>query len=265
MVLVTGASGFIGRAADRRRSRRRPSRCAPRCATAARGHFPPASRSRGSPTSPAPIDWSPLLAGMDAVVHLAGIAHVGTGHSGGDLRPRQPSGDRGARRARPRRPASSASSSSPRSARRAGAARRPSARPRPIRRSRPTPMAAPSSPPKRPCAHPACRTRSCGRCWSTAPGAKGNLASLMRLARAARCRCRSGGSRNRRSLLARRQSDRGHSLRARRPRAPRTRPSSSPTRKPSASPRSSRSAAPRWAAGRARSGAAAPVRRAVRA
>jgi UDP-glucose 4-epimerase len=75
-VLVTGASGFIGapltaalaqagyevRAAvrDRRRSR-----------------FPSGVEIALLPDLAGAIDWPPLVAGMDAVVHLAGIAHVG--------------------------------------------------------------------------------------------------------------------------------------------------------------------------------------------
>lgn len=75
-VLVTGASGFIGgplvaalanagyavRAAVRDR----------------RGQsFPSGVEIAALPDLAAPIDWSPLAAGMDAIVHLAGIAHVG--------------------------------------------------------------------------------------------------------------------------------------------------------------------------------------------
>jgi UDP-glucose 4-epimerase len=76
-VLVTGASGTIGR---------------PLCiALAAAGHtVRAAARDRRGLAFPsgveivqlgdlaAPLDWRPLLAGMDAVVHLAGIAHIGT-------------------------------------------------------------------------------------------------------------------------------------------------------------------------------------------
>jgi nucleoside-diphosphate-sugar epimerase len=85
-VLVTGASGFVGRAVV--------------AALAARGDgVRPAVRMTGDlgddrVTRPAfgprvtvvqhgdlgsPVDWTGLLSGIDAVVHLAGIAHAGPG------------------------------------------------------------------------------------------------------------------------------------------------------------------------------------------
>jgi UDP-glucose 4-epimerase len=77
-VLVTGATGFVGRAvaaalaADgdevRAAVRHEPSPPLPPGVTVAR-HGDLAG----------PIDWAPLLAGMDCVVHLAGIAHAGPG------------------------------------------------------------------------------------------------------------------------------------------------------------------------------------------
>jgi UDP-glucose 4-epimerase len=74
-VLVTGASGFIGR---------------PLCTTLAEsGHavraavrdrrvqaFPPGVEIARLPELAEPVDWMPLLDGIDAVVHLAAIAHA---------------------------------------------------------------------------------------------------------------------------------------------------------------------------------------------
>lgn len=75
-VLVTGASGFIGRtlvpalgAAGhevRAASRRKPA-FAPPVEAAVHGDLGP------------DVEWAPLLAGVDYVVHLAGIAHTGAG------------------------------------------------------------------------------------------------------------------------------------------------------------------------------------------
>ncbi len=74
-VLVTGASGFVGRALTRSLSR-------------AGYHVRAAARSPAKvpaaefieivplPDLARPVDWRPLLADVDAVVHLAGIAHV---------------------------------------------------------------------------------------------------------------------------------------------------------------------------------------------
>jgi UDP-glucose 4-epimerase len=77
-VLVTGATGFVGRAVV--------------AALAADGdEVYAAVRHAPSPPLPpgvavarhgdlaGPIDWAPLLAGIDCVVHLAGIAHAGPG------------------------------------------------------------------------------------------------------------------------------------------------------------------------------------------
>ncbi len=73
-VLVTGASGFIGRAIVpslasagydvRAAVRHLPAPFAPRVEPAAHGDLD------------ADIDWQPLLAGVDFVIHLAGIAHT---------------------------------------------------------------------------------------------------------------------------------------------------------------------------------------------
>jgi len=75
-ILITGASGFIG---------------APLTATlAAAGHqvraamrdrrrraFPAGVEIALLPDLAGAVDWTPLVTGMDAIVHLAGIAHVG--------------------------------------------------------------------------------------------------------------------------------------------------------------------------------------------
>jgi len=74
-VLVTGAAGFIGRplvaALD-------GAGYAVRAAVRDRRgqSFPPGVEVAALPDLAAPIDWSALVGGMDAVVHLAGIAHV---------------------------------------------------------------------------------------------------------------------------------------------------------------------------------------------
>jgi len=76
--LVTGASGFIGRAviaafAQRgdvlRAAVRRPPQ----------PPFPDAVEVVQHPDLTQPVDWRPLLDGIDQVIHLAGIAHVGRG------------------------------------------------------------------------------------------------------------------------------------------------------------------------------------------
>jgi nucleoside-diphosphate-sugar epimerase len=76
-ILVTGASGFIGRALVpalvaagydvRAAVRRAPAPFAPPIETVSHGDL-------GDE-----VDWRPLLAGMGFVVHLAGIAHTGPG------------------------------------------------------------------------------------------------------------------------------------------------------------------------------------------
>jgi nucleoside-diphosphate-sugar epimerase len=74
-ILVTGASGFVGRAVV--------------AALAKDGHAVRAAVRRATSDFPGnievvqhgdlaePVDWSPLLAGVDVIVHLAGIAHIG--------------------------------------------------------------------------------------------------------------------------------------------------------------------------------------------
>ena len=160
-VLVTGASGFVGRPLTR--------------ALAQSGHvvWAAAREPQAVPTqtninpialpdlaNPAP--WNSLLAGMDVVIHLAGIAHAG-----GDIP--DATYDQ-INRARPQSLAQAAAAErrqafhlpvvdprANRPDRRRAAERKRSAA------SRPTPMAARSSQPKRRFGNPACRSPSCGR------------------------------------------------------------------------------------------------------
>ena len=75
-VLVTGASGFIGRALV-------PALVTAEYEVRAAGRRPPSFAAPVETVSHgdlgAGVDWSPLLAGVDFVVHLAGIAHTGQG------------------------------------------------------------------------------------------------------------------------------------------------------------------------------------------
>jgi nucleoside-diphosphate-sugar epimerase len=85
-VLVTGASGFVGRAVVTALTAQGDAVHA-----AIRSSADAADDSGSGPVFPhgvtiirhgdlgAPVDWTRLLAGIDAVVHLAGIAHVGPG------------------------------------------------------------------------------------------------------------------------------------------------------------------------------------------
>jgi nucleoside-diphosphate-sugar epimerase len=76
-VLVTGASGVIGRALTAAlASSGFQIRAAVRDRRARR--FADNVDAVQLSDLSAPVDWPPLLAGMDAVVHLAGIAHIGT-------------------------------------------------------------------------------------------------------------------------------------------------------------------------------------------
>ncbi len=75
-VLVTGASGFVGRAvvtafADAGRAVSAGVRRPPQPA------FPAAVEVVRHPDLSQSFDWTPLLEGVDQVVHLAGIAHTG--------------------------------------------------------------------------------------------------------------------------------------------------------------------------------------------
>lgn len=77
-VLITGASGFIGRALTQALSERNIEvRAAARNLSA----IPtgPGIEPVSLPDLSQPVDWRPLLAGADVVVHLAGIAHVPEG------------------------------------------------------------------------------------------------------------------------------------------------------------------------------------------
>jgi UDP-glucose 4-epimerase len=76
-ILVTGASGFIGTPLVSALTR------AGRQVRAATRHSQAASFPRGVEVVVIPdlrqsIDWAPMLAGVDKVVHLAGLAHVGS-------------------------------------------------------------------------------------------------------------------------------------------------------------------------------------------
>ena len=115
-VLVTGASGFVGRALVND--------------LAAQGHRVRAAMRQPADIFPRtvevvavsdlarPIEWRPLLRDMEAVVHLAGIAHAGPGIAEEVYDRVNRAATAGLAAAAARRPASGASSSSPRSARR---------------------------------------------------------------------------------------------------------------------------------------------------
>lgn len=82
-ILVTGASGFVGRAlvaglldAGKR------VRAATRDPQAAA--LPQGVEVVAVPDFREPVDWAPLLQGVDGVVHAAGIAHVGPAVAAGD-------------------------------------------------------------------------------------------------------------------------------------------------------------------------------------
>jgi nucleoside-diphosphate-sugar epimerase len=85
-VLVTGASGFVGRAAvaalaaqgDEVHAAIRATADAAGDAIAGPGFAPDMTIVRHGDLG-ADVDWTGLLAGIDAVVHIAGIAHAGPG------------------------------------------------------------------------------------------------------------------------------------------------------------------------------------------
>ncbi|MGE3986789.1 NAD-dependent epimerase/dehydratase family protein [Pseudorhodoplanes sp.] len=74
-VLITGASGFVGRALTRSLSE---AGFHVRAAARNRARIPAAEFVElvPLPDLSRPVDWRPLLADVDAIVHLAGIAHV---------------------------------------------------------------------------------------------------------------------------------------------------------------------------------------------
>jgi nucleoside-diphosphate-sugar epimerase len=81
-ILVTGATGFVGRAVvaalmpegeDVHAAVRDTDSHAPE------PPFPPGVMVVHQGDLATPVDWAPLLAGIDFVVHLAGIAHAGPG------------------------------------------------------------------------------------------------------------------------------------------------------------------------------------------
>jgi nucleoside-diphosphate-sugar epimerase len=75
-VLVTGATGFVGRAlVDALAGAGQRVRATTR--QGAEAKFPPGVETVATGDYRQPIDWAPLLAGVDTVVHLAGIAHIG--------------------------------------------------------------------------------------------------------------------------------------------------------------------------------------------
>jgi UDP-glucose 4-epimerase len=74
-ILVTGANGFVGRALTRALSQAGlPVRAAARDIST----IPPAANIEAVtlPDLAQPVDWRPLIDDVDAVVHLAGIAHA---------------------------------------------------------------------------------------------------------------------------------------------------------------------------------------------
>ena len=75
-LLVTGASGFLGRAAIAAFARNGYA-SVPRCVGSPSQLYPRALKSCSIRICRKTFDWRPLLDGVDQVVHLAGIAHTG--------------------------------------------------------------------------------------------------------------------------------------------------------------------------------------------
>src|SRR5665811_1754902 len=71
-VLVTGASGFIGRPLVAALLR---AGYAVRAVTRRQGSFPDSVEAAIIPDLTNPIDWNPILQGVDIIVHLAGMVH----------------------------------------------------------------------------------------------------------------------------------------------------------------------------------------------
>jgi nucleoside-diphosphate-sugar epimerase len=71
-VLVTGASGFIGRPLVAALLR---AGYAVRAVTRRQGSFPDSVEATIIPDLNNPIDWNPILQGVDIIIHLAGPAH----------------------------------------------------------------------------------------------------------------------------------------------------------------------------------------------
>lgn len=74
-ILVTGATGFVGQTLTRDLAA-----AGHQVRAASRGAIPMTDAGIDPVAMPdlsEPVDWTPLLDGIDAVVHLAGIAHVG--------------------------------------------------------------------------------------------------------------------------------------------------------------------------------------------
>ena len=71
-ILVTGASGFVGRPLVAALLR---AGYAVRAVTRRQGSFPDSVEAAIIPDFTNPIDWNPILQGVDIIVHLAGLVH----------------------------------------------------------------------------------------------------------------------------------------------------------------------------------------------